>query len=145
MHGIRPIDSTQNPVKISAPHVIPFFTYDCYRPQKMRRTNRVVRLIMASSGLVPLREAVASVVPQDLAPSTIWRWCNRGFSNGDGTRIRLSVQYVGRSPCTTIEAVQHFIAEVTQARLARMARTQQRAADVTNEELAAVGLSGPRR
>ena len=33
---------------------------------------------------------------------------------------------------------------VTAARLARMARTQERAADVTSEELAAVGLSSPR-
>ncbi len=103
---------------------------------------------MSTPRLLPLREAVASVVARELNPSTIWRWCHRGFPGEDGCRIRLPVQYVGRLPCCTPEDVRDFLAKITQARLARSLRTQHLAADVTDEELAAVGLTssgGPRK
>jgi hypothetical protein len=95
--------------------------------------------------LQPLSEAIRQVIPGTLNPSTPWRWINRGIAGLDGQRIRLQVTYVGRAPHTTKTAVRQWLEAVTEARLARMARTQQRAADVTSEELEAVGLSGPRR
>ena len=59
-------------------------------------------------------------------------------------RIKLQVWYVGRAPHTTANAVRQWLEAVTEARLARMARTQQRADDVTTDELEAVGLMGHR-
>lgn len=95
--------------------------------------------------LQPLGEAIRQVIPGTLNPSTPWRWINRGIAGLNGERIRLQVTYVGRAPHTTKTAVRQWLEAVTAARLARMARTQERAADVTSEELEAVGLSGPRR
>ena len=42
-------------------------------------------------------------------------------------------------------AVRQWLEAVTEARLERMARTQQRADDVTSDELEAVGLTNNRR
>jgi hypothetical protein len=95
--------------------------------------------------LQPLNEAVRQVIPGNVNPSTPWRWIVRGIAGLDGERIKLQVTYVGRAPHTTKAAVRQWLEAVTAARLARMARTQERAADVTSEELEAVGLSGPRR
>jgi hypothetical protein len=95
--------------------------------------------------LQPLNEAVRQVIPGNVNPSTPWRWITRGIAGLDGQRIRLQVTYVGRAPHTTRKCVRQWLEAVTAARLARMARTQERAADVTSEELEAVGLSGPRR
>jgi hypothetical protein len=95
--------------------------------------------------LQPLNEAVRQVIPGNVNPSTPWRWITRGIAGLDGQRIRLQVTYVGRAPHTTKAAIRQWLEAVTEARLARMARTQQRAADVTSAELEAVGLSGPRR
>ena len=95
--------------------------------------------------LQPLHQAIRQVIPGTLNPSTPWRWINRGIAGLNGERIKLSVTYVGRAPHTTQAAVRQWLADVTEARLARMARTQQRADDVTAAELEAVGLTaGPR-
>ena len=99
----------------------------------------------APDKLQPLNEAIRGVVEASINPSTSWRWVTRGFAGPDGERIKLPVTYVGRKPHSTQAAVRQWLADVTQARLARMARTQQRAADVTAAELEAVGLTaGPR-
>ena len=99
----------------------------------------------APDKLQPLNEAIRGVVEASINPSTSWRWITRGFAGLNGERIRLQVWYVGRTPHTTQAAVRRWLADVTEARLARMARTQQRAADVTAAELEAVGLTaGPR-
>lgn len=90
--------------------------------------------------LQPLNEVVRQVIPGNVNPSTPWRWITRGIAGLNGERIRLKVWYVGRAPHTTRAAVRQFIDEVTAARLARMQQTQQRAADVSDEELEAVGL-----
>ncbi|HQX50640.1 MAG TPA: hypothetical protein PLY87_16745 [Planctomycetaceae bacterium] len=74
-------------------------------------------------------------------PSTVVRWIRDGLQGLDGKRIRLEVTYRGQTPFTTQEAVQRFFAAVTDARLARIARTQQRADDVTDYELQSVGLT----
>ena len=91
--------------------------------------------------LQPLIEAVGQVIPGNVNPSTPWRWINRGIAGLNGERIRLQVWYVGRAPHTTKAAVRQWLADVTAARLARMARTQQRAVDVTAAALQAVGLT----
>jgi hypothetical protein len=90
--------------------------------------------------LQPLNEAIRQVIPGNVNPSTPWRWINWGIAGLDGERIKLQVTYVGRAPHTTKTAVRQWLEAVTEARLARMARTQQRAADVTAAELEAVGL-----
>lgn len=91
--------------------------------------------------LLPVQEAIQRVIPSTLNPSTSWRWITRGVSGVGGERIRLRVWYVGRSPRTSMMAVRRWLEEVTAARLARMQQRNQQAADVTDEELAAVGLS----
>lgn len=99
----------------------------------------------ADDELQPLLEAVGAVIPGNMNPSTPWRWANKGIAGLDGERIKLQVWYVGRAPHTTQAAVKQWLEAVTEARLARMARTQQRAADVTTDEFEAVGMTGPQR
>ena len=94
--------------------------------------------------LEPLNDCIRAEIPSHINPSTPWRWANRGIGGLDGERIKLQIWYIGRAPHTTRAAVRSFINAVTEARLARMARTQQRAADVTDDELEAVGLTGHR-
>ena len=95
--------------------------------------------------LLPLSEAIREEIRGTLNPSTPWRWITRGIAGLNGERIRLRVWYIGRTPHTPKTAVRSFIEAVTAARLARMARTRERADDVTDDELAAVGLSGRRQ
>lgn len=95
--------------------------------------------------LQPLIEAIRAVIPGNMNPSTPWRWITKGIAGLDGERIKLQVWYVGRAPHTTMAAVRQWLEAVTEARLERMARTQQRADDVTSDELEAVGLTNNRR
>lgn len=92
--------------------------------------------------LIPLSAAIKVVIPGNKNPSTPWRWISRGIAGVNGDRIKVKVWYVGRSPHTTVNSVRQWLADVTEARLGRMARTQQRADDVTDDELEAVGLKG---
>jgi hypothetical protein len=94
--------------------------------------------------LQPVLQAIRAETHGNVNPSTPWRWITKGIAGLDGERIKLQVWYVGRSPHTTRSAVRQWLEAVTQARLARMARTQQRADDVTTDELEAVGLTVPR-
>ena len=96
--------------------------------------------------LIPLNPAIRTEIPGEPSVSTAWRWVTRGLAPADDgePRIKLSVLYVGNKAYTTRNAIRDFIDRATQARLARMARTQQRADDVTTDELEAVGLTGPR-
>ena len=95
--------------------------------------------------LISLNQAVRTEIPGAPSISTTWRWVTRGLAAADDgePRIKLAVLYVGNKAYTTRNAIRDFIDRATQARLARMARTQQRAADVTDDELEAVGLTGP--
>jgi len=95
--------------------------------------------------LKPLVVAIKAVIPGNKNPSTPWRWINKGIAGVNGERIRLQVWYVGRAPHTTTTAVRQWLDAVTAARLERMERTQQRAADVTDDELEAVGLTSGRQ
>ena len=90
--------------------------------------------------LVPLNKAIRDFIPGDKNPSTAWRWVTRGLQGIDGQRIRLQVWYVGRQPHTTNAAIDAWLDAVTEARLARMQRTQQLASDPSHDELEAVGL-----
>ena len=100
--------------------------------------------VVADDRLGPLNKVIPEVIDGEKNPATYWRWVTKGFAGLDGKRIRLRVWYAGREPRTTIAAVRLFINAVTEARLERMARTQQRADDVAQGELEAVGLKGPR-
>ena len=95
--------------------------------------------------LIPLNQAVRTEIPGEPSVSTAWRWVTRGLAPADDgePRIKLAVLYVGNKAYTTRNAIRDFIDKATQARLTRMARTQQRADDVTDDELEAVGLTGP--
>jgi len=95
-------------------------------------------------GLQPRNAAIRDVIPGNINPSTSWRWITRGFAGLNGERIRVQVWYVGRTPHTTKAAVRQWLEAATHARLARIARTQQRADDVTDDELQSVGLTGRR-
>ena len=90
--------------------------------------------------LMPLSDAIRAEIPGKKNPATAHRWATRGLQGLDGQRIRLQVTYCGRQPCTTRMAVRLFLDDVTAARLAKQERTQQRYADVTDAELADVGL-----
>ena len=95
--------------------------------------------------LIPLNQAIRTEIPGEPSVSTAWRWITRGLAPADDgePRIKLAVLYVGNKPFTTRNAIREFIDRATQARLARMARTQQRADDVTDDEFESVGLTGP--
>ena len=109
----------------------------------MHNANTLSEDALHPQNLEPLNDCIRAEIPGHINPSTSWRWANRGIAGLDGERIKLQVWYVGREPRTNVAAVRKFIADVTEARLARMARTQQRADDVTADELEAVGLTGP--
>jgi hypothetical protein len=98
-----------------------------------------------TDALIPLNQAIREEVPGEKNPSTAHRWITRGLAGLNGERIRLQVWYAGRQPCTTRAAVRQFLDEVTKARLGRMELTQQRCGDVSDAELAAVGLLSRRR
>lgn len=101
---------------------------------------------IASEDLVPLGKAIQHDIPGEPSYSTVWRWICRGLAPAipGEPRIKLAVKYVGSKPFTSRLFIQDFIERATQARHARMARTQQRADDVTTDELEAVGLTGQR-
>ncbi len=106
-------------------------------------------MVTATSDLIPLNSSLGRLIPQSpdgkkLNCSTLWRWVQKGLSDANGERIKLEVIYVGRTPHVSAEMVKAFFDKVTAARLARLARTQQRADDVTDDELEAVGLTGQR-
>ena len=97
--------------------------------------------------LIPLYQAVRTEIPSEPSAATVWRWVTRGLApaNDGESRIKLEVLYVGSRPHTTRAAIRDFINRATQARLQCMERTQQRQVDVTEAELAAVGLIDRRR
>lgn len=94
--------------------------------------------------LGPLNKVIREVIDGEKNPATYSRWVTKGIAGPDGERIKLQAWYTGREPRTTKAAVRSFIRAVTEARLAIRQRTQQRAIDVTTDELESVGLTGPR-
>lgn len=95
--------------------------------------------------LIPLNEAVGTLIPGNHNPSTVWRWVMRGLAGADGHRVRLQVWYVGRRPHTTATAVRNWLDAVTAARMLRAERTMNRPDIATATELADRGLAGVRR
>ncbi len=95
--------------------------------------------------LVSLSHARKHLIPpsddgRPVNPSTVYRWVRVGLEGLDGHRIRLEVTYRGQTPFTSAESIERFFAAVTTARLARIERTQNQAADVSDADLAAAGL-----
>lgn len=90
--------------------------------------------------LGPLNDVVQLVIRGQMNPSTAWRWITRGIAGENGERIRLQAWYVGRRPYTTPTAVREFIQRVTAARLASLQHAHLPNTDVSDAELAAVGL-----
>ena len=102
-------------------------------------------MINSSERLVSISHASKSLIPPSddgrlINPSTVYRWIRHGLEGMDGKRIRLEVVYRGQTPFTSAEAINRFFAAVTTARLARIERTQQRSAEVSDADLAAAGL-----
>jgi hypothetical protein len=95
--------------------------------------------------LIPLNQAIREEIPGEPSYSTVWRWIRRGLAPAipSEPRIKLSVKYVGSKPFTSRTLIQDFIERATRARLARMARDEQQSIDVSDAELAAVGLTSP--
>jgi ABC-type ATPase with predicted acetyltransferase domain len=95
--------------------------------------------------LIPLNQAVGTLIPGKHNPSTVWRWVMRGLVGADGQRVRLAVVYVGRTPHTTANAVRSWLDAVTAARLAR-SQSRLNGPDIaTAAELADRGLTGRHR
>lgn len=92
--------------------------------------------------LISLNQAARHEIPGTPSVSTVWRWTTKGFAPAiDGEpRIKLEVLYVGSRPHTTKIAIREFLERATAARLARIERTQQRCADVSDTELLEAGL-----
>jgi hypothetical protein len=95
--------------------------------------------------LIPLNQAVGTLIPGQHNPSTVWRWVMRGLAGPDGQRVRLAVWYVGRTPHTTPAAVRSWLDAVTAARLARSQGRLTGPDIATTTELADRGLIGRRR
>lgn len=95
-----------------------------------------------SRKLQPLNDALRQETSRDFNPSTAWRWVRRGIAGPDGERIKLKCWYIGRAPFTSAAAVREFIDAVTAARSASI---QHPRGEVTDAELAAVGLHSPKR
>jgi hypothetical protein len=98
-----------------------------------------------SAGLVDLTTARKVLIPRrpdgkPINSSTLWRWIRKGLEGLDGERIKLAVTYVGNRPMVTHNAVDDFFQAVTEAKLERHRRTEELAADVTEDELQAAGL-----
>lgn len=102
-------------------------------------------MIDSRERLVSLSHARKHLIPpsdngRPVNPSTIFRWIRVGLEGLGGNRIRLEVTYRGQTPFTSAESIERFFAAVTAARLARIQRTQQQSADVSDADLAAQGL-----
>ena len=98
--------------------------------------------ISDSEMLLPVELAFQAVTEVRPSPSTQWRFIKHGVAGPDGERIRLSVVYLGRKPCTTRTAVLQWLDAVTQARLAKIDRKRSHGEDVSDDELRAAGLLG---
>jgi len=99
-----------------------------------------------TSELIRLSEAIQHDIPGEPSYSTVWRWIVRGLAPAipGEPRIKLAVEYVGAKPFTSRAYIRDFIDRSTQARIERIAHTQQRADDVSDHELQSVGLTGRR-
>lgn len=102
--------------------------------------------VAASSDLVPLAVARKTIIPKSCSPATVWRWITKGLESADPQeeRIRLTVTYVGRTPCVTERDIREFFERCTKARMEKRQRSQTLAKGVTEAELVAAGLIGGR-
>ena len=101
--------------------------------------------MVAATDLVDLTTARKTLIPRrsdgkPVNPSTVWRWIRLGLAGADGERIKLDVVYVGNRPHVTRQTIDDFFNAITEAKLERHCRTEERAADVTDEDLEAAGL-----
>src|SRR4051812_36522012 len=72
---------------------------------------------LSSEVPISLGEARDEIIPRKrgrtVAPSTTWRWINKGCKAADGTIVKLEIVRVGGQPMTTVEAVHRFFRELT--------------------------------
>lgn len=77
--------------------------------------------------------------------STLYRWAQRGLVGIDGRRYRLETVKVGRRTCTSIEALQRFLDNLSSeppvdAREPRSSKRRLRQIQRANEELDRAGI-----
>lgn len=89
--------------------------------------------------LGPVNKVINLFLRKRSSPSTYSRWYTQGILCPDGTRCRLQVWYVGRTPHTTKAAVMEWLTSVTLARLGKSGGIPGMD-DVSPEELRAAGL-----
>lgn len=97
------------------------------------------------SDLVSLDHARKHIIPRrpdgkPVNPSTVWRWARKGLSGANGERIWLNLTYAGNRPYTSQEAIDAFFQAVTDAKLKRHRYAEERAVDVTQDQLETAGL-----
>src|SRR5438552_885571 len=95
-------------------------------------------LAAAAHRLPPLRDG------RPLSPATVSRWIIRGTLLPDGSRLRLAAVKVAGRWCTTVEALNRYLGDVTAASLptsstvtARTPAQARRASERANKALAA--------
>lgn len=98
--------------------------------------------LTATDELLPLNRLTREI-PGNPSPATVWRWITKGLKGIEeqAPRIKLKAVYCGSRPFVSRAAITEFFAAVTAARLARLERTQQHCADVSESELRAAGLT----
>ena len=79
-------------------------------------------------------------IPGSPNPSSRWRWMTRGVNGVDGDKIKLRCWYVANRPFTTDAAVSEFLSACTDAQEIKAERRSARTEDVSEAELAEVGL-----
>jgi hypothetical protein len=67
-------------------------------------SEEVISLSRAARLLPPLRG------DSPVSPCTVWRWANHGVRGPDGRVVKLRTFRVGGRTCTSVEALQEFLA-----------------------------------
>jgi hypothetical protein len=101
-------------------------------------THRVVKLAHATKFVPQLRD-------KPVHPSTLFRWATHGVRADDGTIVRLETIRVGRTLCTSAEAIQAFcqrlsVTEAAPALSLRRSSGRGRSAERVERELDRRGL-----
>ena len=90
--------------------------------------------------MIAPKRAIREVTGFEPSLETIGRWSRRGLAGINEERIRLEVWPVGRKLFTTRNAVRSWLNAVTNARMARVQRTQATIRSVSDNALKAAGL-----
>jgi len=78
----------------------------------------------STNSMFPLRHArkkfLLGADGKPVHPSTVHRWVRKGILAPDGSRVRLEVRYIGRTPMTSHAAIDRFFDALTAARLSEV-------------------------